>query len=392
MHLDPTMMKDLQVAEASFMAGHFNSAAERFQGLLEQDAQDPRVLLRLGQLALFEHQPVRALDYFRQCDELGFNADAWLAEAYYRADDFPRAAAYYQQCGRQSIAQHLAGFRALQPYRLCTGPDQAVLEFLAREPLPLVRVQINGLEEALFLLDTGAWDTVVDIGLAERAGLQLGPHDLVHCAGGRRADVRYSRLACLGLGALEIADVPAQVMALDAALDGFFDPHGVDGILGLAVLSRFAITLDMQVGELRLARHSVVTPDETLCWFGSGRQLLAWGEINQQPNLWFVDTGMMGFDCLVPPSTAAQAHLQTEPAAIAGYGGGGQLALNTAPVEQLSLGGFNKRAARAVIGGFDLERQYGYRIGGLLSAEFLKRTVLAVDFLRMRLSVQPLEC
>jgi hypothetical protein len=74
---------------------------------------------------------------------------------------------------------------------------------------------------------------------------------------------------------------------------------------------------------------------------------------------------------------------------VQGYGGGGDLALSATQVPALGLGGFCKPQARGVISeGFSLEHCYGFRIGGLLSAEFLRHTVLCLDFPRMRLGVQ----
>lgn len=202
------------------------------------------------------------------------------------------------------------------------------------------------------------------------------------------AAVAYSRLSRLGLGDFDVATVPVQVMDLNTALAGFFEPHGVDGILGLGVLSRFAIEMDMQAGCLRLFSSAYPGKLSADCWLGTGRQLLAWGEINQQPNLWFVDTGMMGFDCLVPPSTAFSAELGVS-APVMGYGGGGTIDLRTAAVEQLKLGAFHKTAAQAVISdGFALERRYGFRIGGMLALEFIKSTRLAIDFSAMRIGIE----
>lgn len=391
--LAETHLQRLRAAESLFMSGRFAAAGKGFSELAEDTADDYRVLHRLGEISLLENRLDDAIRLLQRAEDIGGGVEPLLAEAYYRARRFPEAAVCYAHLGEQGMARHLAAFQQREPYRLHAGPAVATLEFLTREPLPLVRVLVNGVEEALFVFDTGTWDTVLDVALARRIGLPRGWQGHVSCADGRLARVEYSRLSCLSLGGMELEDIPVQVMDLGTSLAGFFEPHGVDGVLGLGVLSRFGVELDMPGGQLRLFRAGQQIDATIPCWLGSGRQLLAWGEINAQPNLWFLDTGMTGFDCLLPGSTAAAAHLGCDRGnAAVGYGGGGQVALATAHVDALQLDDLHKTPARAVISpAFPLERRYGFRIGGLLAMEFLKQAVLALDLSAMRLAVRTAE-
>lgn len=388
--IDTDALQRLRTAESEYMAGRFAQAGTLFADLAAAQPDDIRIQLRLGQLALFENRLDAAIHALTSCAEYGGTAAQLLAEAYYRARRFSEAAQWYARLGQDGMAAHLRAFGPREPCRVCSGPAETTVEFLTREPLPLVRVQINELEEALFVFDTGAWDTVVDAGLARRIGLLRGWQGQVGCADGRSARVEYSRLNCLGIGALEIADVPVQVMDLGQALAGFFEPHGVDGVLGLGVLSRFGVTLDMPSGQLRLSRKPLPLDTAAACWLGSGRQLLVWGEINRRPNLWFLDTGMTGYDCLLPASTAMGAALDLDPSQLTtGYGGGGQVTLATADIADLQVDAVHKTPATGVITpAFPLERCYGFRIGGLLAFEFFKRAVLSIDFTAMRLAVR----
>lgn len=384
-----TPIEQLRAAEGLYMAGQFSAAGERFAKLAETTKDDYRVLHRLGELSLLENRLDDAIHWLRRAETVGGGDEPMLAEAYYRARRYPEAAECYALLGQTSMAQHLGAFKQREPYRLHAGPSISILEFLTREPLPLVRVLVNGVEEALFVFDTGTWDTVLDVALAKRIGLPRGWQGCVSCADGRDARVEYSRLSCLTLGEMELADLPVQVMDLGSAMAGFFEPHGVDGVLGLGVLSRFGVELDMPAGQLRLYRSTEAIDASMPCWLGTGRQLLAWGEINQQPNLWFLDTGMTGFDCLLPGTTAAVAQLARDDQNAVGYGGGGQVALATAHVDALLLDDLHKSPARAVISpAFALERRYGFRIGGLLALDFLKQAVLALDLSAMRLAVR----
>lgn len=391
---DASDLERLRTAESHFMAGRFAEAGREFALLAEDAPEDRRVLLRLGQLALFEQRLDAAIRWLRAAEAAGAAAAPLLAEAYYRARRFAEAAKCYARLGQHEVARHLQGFGEREPCAIVSSAPECTLEFLSREPLPRVRVRIDGAEEALFVFDTGSWDTVLDAKLARRIGLARGWTGQVIGATGAPAQVEYCRLPGLSLGGLDVADVPVQVMDLDAALPGFFEPHGVDGVLGLGVLSRFGMVLDMPAGELRLSRRAPALGAEAIdCWLGSGRQLLAWGSIGAQSCLWFIDTGMTGFDCLLPVATATPARLGSGLGApVVGYGGGGQAAFATAESESMSLGGLHKSPAQCVIApAFPLERCYGFRIGGLLALEFLKCAILGIDFTAMRLDVRNAE-
>ena len=383
-------LESLQRAEREYMDGRFDQAGALFARLAGMQPDDLRIRLRLGQIALFENRLDAAIELLTPCAEFGATAAQLVAEACYRARRFPEAAEWFARLGQHSLAAHLRAFGVREPCRVCSGPAETAVGFLTREPLPLIRVQVNEFEEALFVFDTGAWDTVIDAPSARRFGLPRGWTDSVGCADGGNARVEYTRVDCIGIGAMEVADVPVQVMDLGQALTGFFEPHGVDGVLGLGVLSQFGITLDMQAGELRLSRRLQMPDTATPCWLGSGRQLLVWGEINRKPNLWFLDTGMTGYDCLLPASTAMHAALDLDLSRMAtGYGGGGQVTLATTEIADLQLDAVSKAPATGVITpGFPLERCYGFRIGGLLAFEFFKHAVLRIDFASMRLAVQ----
>lgn len=380
---------ELRAAEAAYAAGRFADAATLFAQLSTDRPDELRLQLRLGQLALYDNRLDAAARAFTRCAEGSGTAVELLAETYYRARRFVEAAHCYAQLGEYEMAAHLRSFCAREPCRI-EGPAATAVEFLTRHPLPLLRVQVNDSEEALFVFDTGAWDSVIDAGLAHRLGLPRGRPGQVGCADGRNARVEYSRLDSIGIGALRIADVPVQVMDLGQALAGFFEPHGVDGVLGLGALSRLRISLDMPAAELRLARAADGAVPGMPCWLGGGRQLLAWGEINRHPILWFVDTGMTGFDCLVPATTAINAGLALAPSQLAtGYGGGGQATFATADIAGLRLDTLHRSAARGVVTpAFPLERCYGFRIGGLLAFEFFRRAVLDIDLMAMRVAVR----
>lgn len=111
-----------------------------------------------------------------------------------------------------------------------------------------VNVEINGVVANQFVVDTGANRTAVSEELAERLGLPPGPQVLVNgvTAAAPTPTVRIERLF---VGDSVFRNLLAPVIPR-ARL-------GVDGLLGVDVLGRFAVTFDMEMGRLRLRRRGV---------------------------------------------------------------------------------------------------------------------------------------
>ncbi|MDO8861992.1 retropepsin-like aspartic protease [Haliea sp. E1-2-M8] len=140
----------------------------------------------------------------------------------------------------------------------------------------LVPVQIAGIGERYFILDTAAGRSVISADL--RAGLDLAPEDIdqLEVQGATGAiTMEVATLPGLSLGGLVQDDVSAVVADLSAFRE--YDGRQVEGILGVDVLSRYdvaidvpgaAVTLfqdpasysDLGVTEAGLDFHAVVQP------------------------------------------------------------------------------------------------------------------------------------
>ena len=111
-------------------------------------------------------------------------------------------------------------------------------------------VTINGTHEGRFLVDTGSSVTIVSPGAARMLGLPIVQDDdavelqtLAGKTAGRRATLRS-----LGMGDVELRDIP--VVVHDAG-------PGLDGILGNSVLGRYRVTLDADRRLLHLRPFDV---------------------------------------------------------------------------------------------------------------------------------------
>lgn len=104
-------------------------------------------------------------------------------------------------------------------------------------------VTLNGRRGPLFVLDTGAGRTVVSEDLADELGLPPGPEVLVH--GITAAELTRSVLiGRMGMGGRRFDDLVAPVFPRQAI--------GADGLIGLDVLGRFRLQLNVAARRVRL--------------------------------------------------------------------------------------------------------------------------------------------
>lgn len=107
-----------------------------------------------------------------------------------------------------------------------------------------VRVDVGGLREPLFVIDTGAERTAISDRLANELNLAPGPPVLVH--GITAAEmVRTVRLPRLDFSDRRFTDLTPPVFP--------YEVLGADGLLGLDVLSRFRLTLDVRRRRVMMA-------------------------------------------------------------------------------------------------------------------------------------------
>ena len=77
--------------------------------------------------------------------------------------------------GREPKAKKLASFKGSTPYQIEGSAQTTSLKIINTDPLPLVKVRVNGSEEVNFLIDTGGAEVIVDPHFAATIGaVQFG--------------------------------------------------------------------------------------------------------------------------------------------------------------------------------------------------------------------------
>jgi Predicted nucleotide-binding protein containing TIR-like domain/Aspartyl protease len=136
------------------------------------------------------------------------DAKVMLAEAFYRRDDFQKAAAALSgvevSTNKLIISQYptlnvakLQSFKGQTPYEVHGDGQTTRLKFLNTSPLPLVSVRVNGGDEVTFFIDTGGSEVALDTDFAKELGVPHFGEVQGTFSGGQHAEVQQGRIESL---------------------------------------------------------------------------------------------------------------------------------------------------------------------------------------------------
>jgi predicted aspartyl protease len=300
--------------------------------------------------------------------------------------------------GQETRAKMLASFKDQKPYEVEGRGDSTSVKFVMTDPLPLVRVRVNGGDEVNFFIDTGAAEVVLDSEFAKQLGVRQFGSEKGTFAGGKEAAVGFGRIDSLTLGGWVVKNIPVGVLNTRQFSKPVFGGKRVDGILGTVLFYHFLTTLDYPRGELTLRRRTAESlkaierapgrPVAVPFWMAGDHFMIAWGRINGRPPvLLFVDTGAAGVGLSLAESTIKDAGIKLrEDQASEGVGGGGKVRSVPFVAKEVSLGEVHERDVRGVFDGqFAFEHVFGFRLAGIISHSFFKPYALTFDFDGMRL-------
>ncbi|MGB6426635.1 MAG: aspartyl protease family protein, partial [Methyloceanibacter sp.] len=298
---------EIDSANQLFQSGKFAEAGEIYARIAGQDPKDYAAIRRLGRIALLSNRLDDAQKWLEQAIALrpgDDDAKVMLAEAFYRRDDFQKAAAalngvevstnklLIEQYPTLNVAK-MQSFKGQTPYEVQGDGQQTRLKFVKTEPLPLVNVRVNGGEEVTFFIDTGGSEVGLDTDFARELGLpQFGAVQGTF-AGGEHADVQQSRIDSLTLGDWTVKNLPVITIALRQLSKGF-GVKRIDGIIGTTLFYHFLATLDYPNGELVLRRKDAKSREQFAAessansvavpiWMASDHFMVGWGRVETLP-------------------------------------------------------------------------------------------------------------
>ena len=158
-----------------------------------------------------------------------------LGEVYYRRDQFPEAARCFRSAGSADRAEPLEAFGSTAPYTVDGPPDETRVPFVVTDPLPIVRVQVNGGESAQFLIETGGAEVQLDADFAKRLNLSAVSGISTTLLDGSQTEMRRGRVASLRLGDFDVQNVPVGIRPLPV-----FAGRKLDGVIGTCCCITFS--------------------------------------------------------------------------------------------------------------------------------------------------------
>jgi Aspartyl protease/Tetratricopeptide repeat len=221
----------------------------------------------VGRIALLANQLDDAQKWLEQAIALqpgDADAKVMLAEAFYRRDDFQKAASSLNgvevSTNKLIISQYptlnvakLESFKGQTPYDVHGDGQTTRLKFLNTGPLPLVSVRVNGGDEVTFFIDTGGSEVALDTDFAKELGVPLFGTVQGTFSGGQHAEVQQGRIESLTVGDWTVKNLPVVMLPLRQLSEGL-GAKQIDGIIGTTLFYHFLATLDFPHGELVLRR------------------------------------------------------------------------------------------------------------------------------------------
>jgi len=397
-----------------FRAGKFSEAGKLYSQVAAQNPKDYSAILQLGRIALLSNRLDEAQKWLETALALQpENADAKiiLAEAFYRRDEFQKAASALngidvssnklirEQYPTLNVAM-FESFKGQTLYELKGNGTSTRVKFVKTDPLPVINVRVNGGKEVTFFIDTGGSEVTLDTTFAKELGVPLFGAVQGTFSGGQHSEVQLGRIESITIGDWTVKNVPTAMLPLRQLSTGF-GVKQIDGIIGTTLFYHFLTTMDYPRGELVLRRKSAETLDEFTrstgkrvavpIWMASDHFMVGWGRVETlSPTLLFVDTGLMGAGVKLAESVINEAGIKLEQnRATEGAGGGGKLKIVPYTVHQLSFGDIKEENVQGVYDGpFPWENMFGFHLAGMVGHEFFKPYAVTFDFQNMQIFLQ----
>jgi hypothetical protein len=407
----PPKESGVDSADRLFQLGKFAEAGELYSRIAARDPTDYSATLQLGRVALLSNRLDDAQKWFEKAMSLRPNdtdAKVMLAEAFYRRDDFQKAAASLSGLDVRSnkliIEQYptlnvamLKSFKGQTPYELHGDGTSTRVKFVKTDPLPVVNVRVNGGKEVTFFIDTGGSEVTLDTDFARELGVpQFGAVQGTF-SGGQHTNVQLGRIESLTVGDWTVKNVPTAMLPLRQLSEGL-GVKQINGIIGTTLFYHFLTTMDYPRGELVLRRKDAKSLEEFTksagkrvvvpIWMASDHFMVGWGRVETlPPSLLLVDTGLVGAGVKLAESVIKEAGIKLEEnKAFEGAGGGGKLKIVPYTVHQLSFGDIKEENVPGLYDGpFPWENMFGFHLAGMVGHDFFKPYAVTFEFDNMQI-------
>lgn len=276
------------------------------------------------------------------------------------------------------------------------------------DPLPVLRLSVNGSEPEYFIVDTGGCEIILDNDYASRCIVEIAGSFNAGYAGNKKGKTHVGRADRVSIGEFVVHDVPVWTLDL-SSISQLFDGLQIRGIVGTRFLMQYISTIDYRNGMLILRQNNNLNYDEFRREIASGSHtripmylcdthyMLVRGKVNNlEPMLFFVDTGLAAKGFTATENLLTRAGITPDWSnAQKGYGGGGEIESVDFSVDYLSLGSTENKIEKRNVSGCAIKNDVsvfgtvlGFRLEALVSHNFFKGHSVSFDYRAMELIIE----
>ena len=395
-------------------SGNFKEARLMFVNSIRLNKREALAWAGLGMLDFYENRIFEGLDRLHEAVYLAPDEpDYWfaLAQIAARAERYKNAADAYNTflfLSRNTDDERRARIKGLINFLRFLGQKKTLYETAGEQQTsisfklignrPIVQIRANDGEEDLkFVLDTGSGITVISDKTAQK--LRMKPITRGGYAkgigGDGRFEIVYGFLRSVGIGDVKVKNVPVYIRKFHS------DSEGIDGYIGLSLISKFLTTIDYgnltfsllkreSEGGTIPAGESISLPLRlTSSGFLSGEVQL---EGIEAPLNFIVDTGASV--SVISDSIASMdkisSMIRTEKMRVIGAAGVTNN-VSSFSLPRVSFGNHSRESITAIALDLDMINETsGFEQSGILGGNFLKNYSLTFDFKNSKVIFTPI--
>ncbi len=383
----------MEFARIAFIAGHFDTAIEASNKALQLDAKEPEALVLQARIAVLQGDYTRATKTLGRAKKANVRDDLLARERgwiHLRKRNYRQLADALDAGGNPALAGRYRSFVGKPLQASLEGNGCSVeVPLVTKAPLAIVDIQI-GEQTVGAIFDTGAADLIVTESLAKK--LELSVQAKSQLAEGL-PDVGHGQLDVVKVGGLTLQNVPANVFD-DAAIADMAgdDSKRVSAVLGIGMLTDFAVALDVPQGKLELVprarkckaqRDALLEGPSAPFWMHETHYLYVLAQMNEAEGVYLLNTGMRGADMTANQVAYRHAAVGAPP-----------LRADEAPMAIVNAFGIGSAPPHKDISaawGYFQQTQSsdGFRLDGMIGLGVLGRSRFVLDFDAHRIHFPP---
>lgn len=374
----------MDYARIAYVAAHFDEVDRALGKALSIDSKEPEALLLTARRAVLSGDYARAEKFLKQAKKANVRGEVLAREygwMHLRQRKYDKFATDLAAGGNTELAGRYKAF-AGTPLQAKVEGNACKLEIplATQKPLATVDIEIGG-KTVGAIFDTGAADLIVTRSLAEELGMEVAASSQI--AQGM-PPVGHGQFPSVKVGGLTLENVPANVFDDAAIADMAGDEsERVKAVLGVGMLTEFAVALDVPKGTLELAssarkckseRSALLSGPSVPFWMHETHYIYVLGAMNDSEGVYLVNTGMRGADMTANSQAYKHAAVPTPPL----QAGEAPMAL----IESFALGKAMSTQKLDSAWGYFQQTQSsdGFRLDGMIGLGVLGRSRFVLDF------------